>query len=95
MKSTARKVCTSFPKNSNIAATLSIVGVGFDKTKVIVIADPKVKKNIAEIEANGRFGKLKVILQNNPSSNPKTSRLTAMSVILTLSKRKNSFLCSF
>ena len=95
LKSTARKVCTSFPKNSNIAATLSIVGVGFDKTKVIVIADPKVKKNIAEIEALGKFGKLRVILENNPSSNPKTSRLTAMSIILSLNKRKSSFLSAF
>ena len=94
-RSTARKVCKEFPKNSNIAATLAICGIGFDKTKVIVIADPKVKKNIAEIEAMGKFGKLKVILENNPSSNPKTSRLTAMSIILSLNKRKNSFLSAF
>ena len=95
LKSTARKICKKFPKNSNIAATLSICGLGFDKTKVIVIADPKVKKNIAEIEASGKFGKLKVILENNPTSNPKTSRLTAMSVILSLDKRKRSFLSAF
>ena len=95
LRSTARKVCKEFPKNSNIAATLAMCGIGFDKTKVIVIADPKVKKNIAEIEAIGRFGKLKVILENNPSSNPKTSRLAAMSVILSLNKRKSSFLSAF
>ena len=95
LKSTARKVCKEFPKNSNIAATLAICGIGFDKTKVIVIADPKVKKNIAEIEALGKFGKLRVILENNPSSNPKTSRLTAMSIILSLNKRKSSFLSAF
>ena len=95
LESTARKICKKFPKNSNIAATLSICGLGFDKTKVIVIADPKVKKNIAEIEASGKFGKLKVILENNPTSNPKTSRLTAMSVILSLDKRKRSFLSAF
>jgi aspartate dehydrogenase len=95
LKSTARKVCKEFPKNSNIAATLAICGIGFDKTKVIIIADPKVKKNIAEIEALGKFGKLKVILENNPSSNPKTSRLTAMSIILSLNKRKSSFLSAF
>jgi len=94
-RSTARKVCKEFPKNSNIAATLAICGIGFDKTKVIVIADPKVKKNIAEIEALGKFGKLRVILENNPSSNPKTSRLTAMSIILSLNKRKSSFLSAF
>ena len=95
LRSTARKVCKEFPKNSNIAATLAICGIGFDKTKVIVIADPKVKKNIAEIEPMGKFGKLKVILENNPSSNPKTSRLTAMSVILSLDKRKSFFLSAF
>ena len=95
LQSTARKVCKNFPKNSNIAATLSIVGIGFDKTKVIIIADPKVKKNIAEIHADGSFGNLKVVLENNPSINPKTSKLTAMSIILSLNKRKSSFLCSF
>ena len=69
--------------------------MGFDKTKVEIIADPKVKKNIAEIVALGKFGKLKVLLENNPSTNPKTSRLTAMSIILTLKKRKNNFLSAF
>ena len=91
----ARKICKEFPKNSNIAATLSICGVGFDKTKVIIIADPKIKKNIAEIFAIGKFGKLKIILENNPSINPKTSRLTAMSIILSLKKRNNYFLSAF
>ena len=94
-KSTARRICKKFPKNSNIAATLAICGLGFDKTKVVVIADPKIKKNIAEIKATGKFGKLKIFLQNNPSKNPKTSRLTAMSVLLTLDKRKNYFLTAF
>ncbi len=95
LNSTASKVCKKFPKNSNIAATLSICGLGFNKTKVVVIADPKIKKNIAEVEASGKFGKLKIILQNNPSSNPKTSRLTAMSIILSLSKKNSNFLTAF
>ena len=94
-RSTARTICKKFPKNSNIAATLSICGVGFDKTKVIIIADPKVKKNIAEIKASGKFGSLKIVLENNPTINPKTSRLTAMSVILSLDKRKGYFLSAF
>tara|TARA_Y100000590_G_scaffold47045_1_gene49824 strand:+ start:60 stop:848 length:789 start_codon:yes stop_codon:yes gene_type:complete len=95
LRSKARNICRKFPKNSNIAATLSMCGVGFDKTLVVIIADPKVKKNIAEVEASGKFGKLKVILENNPSINPKTSRLTAMSVILSLDKRKKYFLSAF
>ncbi len=95
LNSTAKKVCKKFPRNSNIAATLSICGLGFNKTKVVVIADPKVKKNIAEVEASGKFGKLRIILQNNPSNNPKTSRLTAMSIIFSLSKKNSNFLSAF
>ncbi|PPR34914.1 MAG: L-aspartate dehydrogenase [Alphaproteobacteria bacterium MarineAlpha6_Bin4] len=95
LSSVARKICKKFPKNSNIAATLAICGVGFDSTRVKIIADPKVKKNIAEIEAYGKFGKLSICLENNPSDNPKTSRLTAMSILLSLKKRKSNFLCAY
>ena len=57
--------------------------------------------SLVEAEKNGLEGisklpkSLKVILENNPSNNPKTSRLTAMSIILSLNKRKSSFLSAF
>jgi len=95
LNTTARKACLNFPRNSNIAGTLAICGIGFEKTKVIVIADPKVKKNIAQIKASGKFGELKIFLKNNLSNNPKTSRLTALSVLESLKKRRNFFLCPF
>ena len=61
----------------------------------MVFADPKIKRNIAEIVASGSFGKLNLTLENNQSSNPKTSRLTAMSILKCLRKRKEHFLCPF
>lgn len=42
----AREAVKKFPKNINVAATLSIAGIGFDRTKVRIIADPKAKRNV-------------------------------------------------
>ena len=38
-----------FPKNLNVAVTLSLFGLGPDKTNVTVIADPDVKMNCHKI----------------------------------------------
>ena len=46
-----------FPQNVNVAATLSLAGIGAEKTKVMVVADPAIKTNTHEIEVIGSFGK--------------------------------------
>ncbi len=75
----------AFPKNINVAATLSFTGVGMEKTKVRIIADPSLEKNVHHITVKGDFGKLEIIAENVPSpSNPKTSYLAALSAITTL-----------
>src|SRR5699024_10742181 len=75
----------AFPKNANISIIISLSGIGIDKTSVQIIADPKVDKNIHQLEARGDFGKLELELENNPSpDNPKTSYLTAMSILSSL-----------
>jgi len=51
---------------------------------VRVVADPAVSRNTHEVEARGAFGELRILLQNVPSENPKTGRLTAMSMIKAL-----------
>lgn len=74
-----------FPKNVNVAATLSLSGVGFDKTKVKIIADPKVENNIHEIYIKGEFGEMKTRVENVPSpDNPRTSYLASLSAIAVL-----------
>jgi len=71
-----------FPQNVNVAATVSLAGVGPDRTSVRVIADPTIDKNIHEIQARGAFGSFSIRLTNNPSpQNPKTSLLACSSVL--------------
>jgi len=81
----ARQAVKIFPKNINVSATLSLTGVGLDKTQVKIVADPKVKENIHEISLKGDCGQIYVKLTNIPSpNNPKTSYLTCLSVVKTL-----------
>ncbi len=80
----AREAALRFPENVNVAAAVSLAGLGFDRTTVRVVADPTVIRNTHEVEARGAFGELRVLLQNIPSDNPKTGRLTAMSMVKAL-----------
>ena len=72
----------NFPTNVNVAALLGLAGIGVEKTKVNVIADPSIRINKHEIKVIGKFGELIVRVKNIPSStNPKTSYLAILSVI--------------
>lgn len=78
----ARDAVKIFPANINVAALLSLAGLGSDKTTVKIIADPNTDKNTHQIEARGRFGKMTFSIENNPDNeNPKTSRLAILSAI--------------
>jgi len=91
-KGTAKKAAYHFPKNLNIAATLSFCGVGYEKTNVIFIADPNVKENIHEIFVRGLFGEFRTQTKNMPSpDNLKTSYLACLSAIAMLFDIKNPF----
>ncbi|HEX6067531.1 MAG TPA: aspartate dehydrogenase [Nitrososphaera sp.] len=71
-----------FPANVNVAAVLSLAGIGFDKTKVRIVADPVFTTNQHEIMATGSFGKFQFTVNNVPSpGNPKTSYLAVLSAI--------------
>ncbi len=74
-----------FPANVNVAASLSLVGVGFDRTLVRVIVDPTIRRNMHEVAVRGEFGELRTSVENVPSTtNPRTSFLAALSAIATL-----------
>ncbi|CEG13309.1 putative L-aspartate dehydrogenase [groundwater metagenome] len=76
-----------FPKNINVAATLSLAGIGFGKTNVRIIADPNVRENIHEIRIKGKFGEILTVAKNLPSpDNPKTSYLASLAAIACLKK---------
>lgn len=72
-----------FPENVNVAASLSIASQM--KEAVTIVADPGVEENIHEIEVEGEIGRIFTRVENVPSpSNPKTSRLAALSAVATL-----------
>jgi len=84
---TAKEAVSLFPANINVAALLSLSGIGSEKTKVKIIADPNTDKNTHHIEAEGKFGKMTFTIENYPDeNNPKTSRLAILSAIETLRK---------
>lgn len=71
-----------FPANVNVAAVLSLAGIGGSKTRVRIVADPKSKMNVHEIRAKGKFGEMHFQVKNLPSpTNPKTSYLAVLSAI--------------
>ncbi len=78
----AKEAVGLFPANINVAALLSLAGLGSEKTKVRIVADPNTDKNTHHIEAKGKFGKITITVENVPDqNNPKTSRLAILSAI--------------
>jgi aspartate dehydrogenase len=86
-KGTAREAVKLFPKNVNVAATVSIMGIGFDMTKVTIVIDPRAKANSHELIVKGEFGEMVSRTSNVPSdANPSTSYLAALSAISALKR---------
>ncbi|ORE94066.1 aspartate dehydrogenase [Stappia sp. 22II-S9-Z10] len=77
---TAREAAERFPKNANVTAAVALAGVGFDATRVRLVADVA-GGNRHEVSAQGPFGSFHIALTNAPlPANPKTSWLAALSV---------------
>lgn len=84
-KGNARDAVKQFPKNINVAACLSLAGVGFDETKVEIVADPVETRISHKILAHGRFGRLRAEVENMPNpNNPQSSYMASLSAIATL-----------
>ncbi len=85
---TAREAAQKYPKNANVAATIALAGIGLDKTRVELIADPNAAGNMHEVLATGEFGEMRVQIVGKPlATNPRSSALAAMSVVAELRSR--------
>jgi len=84
-KGNARDAVKQFPRNINVAACLSLAGVGFDETNVEIVADPVETRISHKILAHGRFGRLRAEVENMPNpNNPQSSYMASLSAIATL-----------
>jgi len=88
----ARKAVTDFPQNINVAAALSLAGIGFDATTIRIIADPNVTRNEHTIHLKGSFGEMRSWVSNYPCpDNAKTSYLAALAAISMVRKISSGF----
>jgi aspartate dehydrogenase len=83
---TAREAAAGFPANVNVVAALSLAGIGPDRTTIEIWADPAVTRNCHNIEVDADSARFSLAIENIPSENPKTGRITALSVIAALRK---------
>ncbi|KAF2104112.1 putative L-aspartate dehydrogenase [Rhizodiscina lignyota] len=84
---TPREAAKGFPANLNVAVAISLAGIGPDKTKLEIWADPKHERNSHYIKVEADSANFSMEIENVPSeANPRTGQITAYSVISCLRK---------
>ena len=74
-----------FPANLNVAAALSLAGIGPDRTRLEIWADPGIDRNQHRIEVEADSARFTMVIEIVPSAeNPRTGRIAPLSVIATL-----------
>jgi aspartate dehydrogenase len=81
---TAREGARGFPENVNVAAALSLAGIGPDRTRLEIWADPALNRNTHRIEVDADTASFSMAIENVPSENPKTGRIVALSTVAAL-----------
>ncbi|MGO4171821.1 aspartate dehydrogenase [Bosea sp. TAF32] len=85
---TAREAASRFPQNANVAVISALAGIGLDRTRVELVADPAATGNGHKLSARGAFGKLDIAIENRPlASNPKSSEMTALGLVRLIENR--------
>jgi aspartate dehydrogenase len=81
----AREAIAGFPANVNVAVALSLAGIGVDATQAEIWADPGITRNTHTITVKSDSADLTMTIANVPSEeNPRTGRITALSVLALL-----------
>jgi aspartate dehydrogenase len=72
----------AYPKNVNISAAVALAGLGLDRTRLTIVADPAISTHVVEVHAMGAFGRFDFVEDVVPTDdNPKTGVLVGMAVI--------------
>jgi aspartate dehydrogenase len=80
----AREGARGFPANVNVAAALSLAGIGPDKTRLEIWADPGLDRNTHRIEVDADTARFSMMIEGIPSENPRTGRIVPLSAIAAL-----------
>ncbi len=80
----ARDGARGFPANVNVAAALSLAGVGPDRTRLEIWADPALDRNTHRIEVDADTARFSMTIEGIPSENPRTGRIVPLSVVAAL-----------
>lgn len=83
---TAREAAKGFPANLNVSVALSLAGIGPDETRLEIWADPALTRNTHRIVVDSDAARIDMTIENIPSENPKTGRITALSILAALRK---------
>ncbi len=82
----ARQAVIGFPANVNVVGALSLAGIGPDRTVIEIWADPGAARNQHTITVDSDSASFSMEIQNIPSENPKTGKITALSILAALQK---------
>ena len=86
----AREAAEAYPENANVAVITALAGIGLDRTRVHLVADPAAEGNRHELHAVGAFGRLDVRIENRPlRENPKSSEMAALGLVRLVENLKN------
>ncbi|HBL17113.1 MAG TPA: putative aspartate dehydrogenase [Elusimicrobia bacterium] len=80
----ASEAVRAFPANVNVVAALSLAGVGPERTRIRIFAVPGQERNQHRVTIEGEFGRLAIEIENVPSENPRTGKLSYLSAIAML-----------
>ena len=81
---TAREGARGFPANVNVAAALSLAGIGPDRTRLEIWADPALTRNTHRVEVDSDVAHFSMSIEGVPSQNPRTGKIVALSTIAAL-----------
>ena len=80
-----REGAMRYPQNVNISAAAALAGIGLDRTRLVIVVDPGIRRHVVEIAAEGAFGRFSFVEEVEPTpDNPKTGTLVAMALVKTI-----------